>query len=90
MIIDDKSFVLPLNNYLQIENKKTQIVIGHTNNHDMKHYHGWLHRYHGNYKKTAAFTIDVAGCVYKHFDPKFKSKYFGDKELDAKSIVILI
>jgi N-acetyl-anhydromuramyl-L-alanine amidase AmpD len=90
MIIDDKSFILPLNNYIQKETKKTQIVIGHTNNHDMKHYHGWLHRYNKKYKKTAAFTIDVAGCVYKHFDPKYKSTYFGNKELDDKSIIVLI
>jgi N-acetyl-anhydromuramyl-L-alanine amidase AmpD len=90
MIIDDKSFVLPSNNYLQVETKKTQIVIGHTNNNDMKHYHGWLHKHNRTYKKTASFTIDVNGCIYKHFDPKFASKYFGDKEFDSKSIVILI
>lgn len=90
MIIDDKSYVLPISNYVPIETKKTQIVIGHTNNNEMKHFNGWLHRHNHKYKKTAAFTIDVAGSIYQHFNPSFKSKYFGNKELDDKSIVILI
>lgn len=90
MVINDIKYKLPSSNYLKIENTKTQIVIGHTNNNGMKHYNGWLHRHNGKYQKTAAFTIDVSGSIYKHFEPKFQSKYFDDKEIEEKSIVILL
>ena len=56
----------------------------------MRHFFGWQHRYNGKYKKTAAFTIDAAGFIYKHFDPKFKSEFFDSEELNNKSIVILL
>lgn len=90
MDIDDKTHVLAQHNYIPVESIKTQIVLGHTLNHDMKHVIGWKNRFNGKYKKTAAFTIDAAGLVYKHFDPKYQSKYFGNLELDAKSIIILL
>lgn len=90
MTIDDKTYQLEEKNYIPIECIKKQIVIGHTNNHDMKHVVGWKKRNNGQYNKTAAFTIDAAGVVYKHFDPKYQSKYFGKLELDTKSIIILL
>jgi len=90
MIIDETTYQLPLDNYVQVESLKKQIVIGHTFNHDMRHFTGWLHRYNGKFKRTAAFTIDAAGSIYKHFDPKYQSRYFNNKELDKKSIVILL
>ena len=90
MIIDDKRYALPLDNYVQNESIKKIIVIGHTGNRDMRHVTGWLHRYNKKYKKTAAFTIDAAGFVYQHFDPKLQSRYFNNQELDNKSIVILL
>ena len=90
MIINEDKFVLSTKNYVEKENIKKQIVIGHTFNHDMRHAIGWLHRHNGHYKKTAAFSIDAAGFVYKHFDPKFQSEIFNDKHLDDRSIVILL
>ena len=90
MVIDDKTYQLEEKNYIPIECIKKQIVIGHTNNRDMKHVVGWKKRNNGYYNKTAAFTIDAAGVVYKHFDPKYQSKYFGKLEQDTKSIIILL
>jgi hypothetical protein len=90
MVIDDKTYQLEEKNYIPIECIKKQIVIGHTNNNEMKHVVGWKKRHNGRYNKTAAFTIDAAGVVYKHFDPKYQSKYFGKLELDTKSIIILL
>jgi N-acetylmuramoyl-L-alanine amidase len=83
-------YLLSNENYIEVESIKKQIIIGNTNNHDMKHYIGWVNRHNGKYKKTAAFTIDAAGVVYKHFDPKFQSEYFEELELNNKSIVILL
>ena len=82
--------LLSSKNYDIIESIKKQIVLGNTFNRDMKHVIGWKHRYNGEYKKTASFTIDVNGIIYKHFDPKYQSKFFNDLTLDSKSIVILL
>ena len=86
----DQSYILSKDNYIDIESIKKQIVIGNTNNHNMKHYIGWVNRYNGKYKKTAAFTIDADGIIYKHFDPRYQSEYFNDLEQNNKSIVILL
>lgn len=86
----DKSYILSKNNYNNVESIKKQIVIGNTNNHNMKHYIGWVNRYNGNYKKTAAFTIDTDGVIYKHFEPRYQSEYFKDLEQNNKSIIILL
>lgn len=90
MIIDEVSYSLKPNNYDLIESLKKQIVIGHTFNNNMKHVVGWLHRHNGSYKKTAAFTINVDGLIFKHFEPKHQSRYFDNIELDNRSIVILL
>lgn len=90
MIIDETSYILPEDNFIQLETTKKHIVIGHTFNHDMRHYTGWLHRYNGKFKKTAAYTIDSNGLIYKHFNPKFHSRFFNDKDFDKKIIVILL
>lgn len=90
MVLDKETYVLSENNYTVEKTQKTQIVIGHTFNGQMKHFHGWKHRYNGKYKKTAAFTIDAAGLVYRHFDPIYKSSFFESEELNNKSIVILL
>lgn len=90
MILDELKYVLSENNYIKEETQKTQIVLGNTFNHEMRHFFGWQHRYNGKYNKTAAFTIDAAGFVYKHFEPKYKSNFFELEELNDKSIVILL
>ena len=90
MIIDETSYKLPDNNYIPLICSKKKIIIGHTFNHNMRHVIGWKHRYNGKYKRTAAFTIDAAGSVYKHFEPYYTSNYFNNVDLDVKSIVILL
>jgi N-acetyl-anhydromuramyl-L-alanine amidase AmpD len=91
MVIDDKKYKLKPKNYIPIESNKTQIIIANTFNHDMQHVNGWLTRLNGNYKKTAPFTIASDGSVYKHFDPKYITKFFNDNnDLNSKSIVILL
>lgn len=90
MIIDKTKYKLPTDNYVVNESIKKYIVIGHTSNRDMRHVNGWLHRYNGKFKRTAAFTIDAAGSIYRHFDPRYHSRYFNNSEMDSKSIVILL
>lgn len=90
MNIDYNTYRLPDNNYLTPETIKKQIVIGHTGTEGMKHFAKWTTRHNGNYKKTAAFTIDAAGQVYNHFDPVYSSNLIGKVEIDKKSIIILL
>jgi N-acetyl-anhydromuramyl-L-alanine amidase AmpD len=90
MIIDTTTYQLPESNYLTPETVKKQIIIGHTGSKDMKHFTKWMTRLNGNYKKTAAFTIDAAGRVFNHFDPLFSSNLLGRVEIDKKSIIILL
>jgi len=90
MLLEENKYVLPESNYVKLENKKTQIVLCDTYNNNMGHFFGWKHRYNGNYNKTAAFTIDAAGFIYKHFEPIYQSKFFENDELNNKTIVILL
>ena len=89
-MIDDKSFKLPIQNYISAETGKSQIILAHTFNHDMRHFNGWLNRCNGQYKKTAAYTISENGAIYEHFNPKYYSRYFKNYEQNLKSIIILI
>jgi hypothetical protein len=90
MLIDNSTFKLPINNFIPISNKKNQIVIGNTCNTDMKHYIGWIKRYNGNYKKTAAYTIDLKGNIFQHFQPEFSSNMMGNYDVDKQIILILL
>lgn len=90
MVIDKTTYVLSVDNYIPIISNKTQIIIGHTSNNNMKHFIGWKHRYNGLYKKTAPYTITKSGIIYQHFDPKYSSKYFIDKKMNDRSVIILL
>jgi N-acetyl-anhydromuramyl-L-alanine amidase AmpD len=74
-MIDTETYKLGEKNYYKKEYIKTQIVIGHTGRKNMYHYSGWINRYNGEYKKTAAFTIDKEGKIFQHYDPKYYSDF---------------
>lgn len=90
MILDDKTFSLSPKNYIVTETVKRQIVLGHTGNLIPQNYGKWVNRYNGKYNKTAAFSIQKSGIVFKHFEPYYCSTYFNNIDLDKKSIVILL
>lgn len=90
MVIDSETYKLGESNYINVECIKTQIVLAQTFNHNMRHVVGWKNRLNGKTKKTAPFTISRDGAVFKHFDSKYLSRFFGDLEMDTKSIVILL
>lgn len=90
MIINDKKYCLPTNNFIPSETIKKQIVIGHTFSDKMSHFTKWITRLNGRYTKTAPYTIDQNGKIYQHFDPIFSSNILKNIELDKKSIVILL
>lgn len=81
---------LPEKNYIKVETIKKSIILGNLYNSPEINFTKWTTRYNGDYKKTAAFTIDVAGCIYRHFDPTYYSNIIGNVELDKRNIVILL
>ena len=54
----------------------------------MSYYIGWQNRYNGKYKKNSAFSIDIDGKIYQHYDPKFYSNFLNIK--DVNEIIISI
>lgn len=90
MLVDDTKYNLPPSNYIGVKTEKKKIIIGHTFNHDMHHYDGWLNRQNGKYTDTAAFTISAAGLIYKHYEPEFSSTSLPIKKLNEASILILL
>lgn len=90
MINYNTQYCLGNNNFFQIETKKQKIVIGHTFNNNMQHINGWNNRLNKMYNKTAPFTIDKNGVIYKHFEPCFYSNILNNEKLDTESIVILL
>lgn len=89
-MIDDKTYELPETNYFKEQTIKKQIIIAHSSLSGMGHIIKWKHRLNGHYKKTAAFTVDLAGNVYQHFDPIYFSELFGNLEQDKQCIQILL
>lgn len=83
-------YVLNENNYISSETVKKSIILGNMPLSPDKNFLKWRTRYNGNYKKTAAFTIDVAGSIYNHFNPKYSSTILNNVELDKRNIVILL
>jgi hypothetical protein len=90
MIINNSKYPISDKNYIQIETIKKQIVIGHISENEKNNFAKWTNRLNGNYTKTAPFTINKKGNVYKHFDPIYCSNILGNNDLDKKSIVILL
>lgn len=89
-MIDEKTYELPETNYFKEQTIKKQIIIAHSSLNGMGHIIKWKHRLNGHYKKTAAFTVDLVGNIYQHFDPIYFSELFGKLEQDKQCIQILL
>lgn len=89
-IIDEVTYVLPESNYIKTECVKNKIILCHSGSSDMKHFLKWTTRLNGKYQKTAAYSIDVSGKIYQHFEPENASMLMGDPEIDKSSIIIVL
>jgi hypothetical protein len=90
MTIDPHTYELTKNNFYQKEFQKTQIVIGHNNRKDMRHFDSWINRRGGIYKKTSTYSIDTNGLIYQHYNPKYYSDFLGleqDKNIISITLV---
>ena len=89
-MIESINYSLPENNFFKTETNKKRVVIGNSFSTNMTHYIGWLNRYDGYYKKTAAFTVKLDGTIHQHFDPKYYSEITGNDKFDESSILVLL
>lgn len=90
MVIKLKEQALSTSNYFDGMAIKKQIVLGHTNCSWESNLAKWTNRLNGKYNKTAAYTINLQGEIFNHFDPSYYSDILGNIALDKKSIVILL
>jgi N-acetyl-anhydromuramyl-L-alanine amidase AmpD len=90
IIIDKEKYKLPTKNYNRKSKKKSQIVVGNTFSSDMNHYEGWVTRCNGEFKRTAAFTIDINGKIYQHYDPKYSSQFLPIKKANENIIPVML
>ena len=87
MEINKKDFNIGEDNFYKEVYKKERIVLGNSFSSDMSYTKGWSLRNGGDYKKTAAFTIDKDGTIYQHYNPKYYSEFLGD-DTDKSTILI--
>jgi hypothetical protein len=88
--INNKSYELSTDNFIDEVVKKNQIIIGNTFSENMNHVAGWKTRHGGKFKRTANYTIDIYGNIYEHFNPQFYSEFLGIRGIDEHIISILI
>lgn len=88
--IDRITYELPDSNFIKKATNKKRIVIGGTNNSNMRHYIGWLNRYNGEYTKTAMYTISIYGEVFEHFNPDYYSHFLDKISLNKTTISIVL
>jgi N-acetyl-anhydromuramyl-L-alanine amidase AmpD len=69
---------------------KTQIILATSLRKDDNYIIRLLNKDYHKTKKWNTFTVARTGVIYQHFDPKFHSDFIGIKEVDKKSISIVI
>jgi N-acetylmuramoyl-L-alanine amidase len=88
MIIDEVKYNLDSLNYIEIESPKKYIVLTHSGRALENTFVKWKHRLGGKYTKTAHYSIDFKGNVFKHFEPIYCANNIGHIDFDKKSIIV--
>ena len=90
MHIDDKTYKVGENNRYKTQIAKTQIILGTSLRKDSNHITRLQHKDYGKSKKWNTYTITRTGDIYEHFNPKYHSDFLGIKDIDKKSISIVL
>lgn len=78
------------NNFYKAKHDKTQIILGGSLRKDNLHIKRFETKDGGHSKSWCTYTIDRKGKIFQHYDPKYYSDFMGDKEIDKKSISIVL
>lgn len=76
--------------YYKSINNKTQIILAGSLRKKNYHIKRMETKLGGNSKEWCTYSIDREGNIFQHFNPKYYSDYMGDKEIDKKSISIVL
>ena len=69
---------------------KTQIILSLSLRKSNYHIIRQQHKDYGKAKNWNTFTISREGKIYQHYDPKYHTDFMGIKEIDKKSISIVL
>lgn len=90
LLMDKDRYQIGTKNHYQSKNKKTQIILGGSLRKESNHILHLKNKDFGMTKKWSTFTITRSGIIYQHFDPSYYSDYLGVKDVDKKSISIVL
>jgi len=79
-----------IDNFYKAKYDKTQIILAGSLRKDNLHINRLKHKDGGNGKSWCTYTISREGKIFQHYDPKYYSDYMGNKEIDKKSISIVL
>jgi N-acetyl-anhydromuramyl-L-alanine amidase AmpD len=88
--IDKTTYNIPSENYYKSKNKKTQIILAGSLRSESNHIKRLSKKSYGMTKKWCTYTISRDGKIYQHYDPKYYTDFMVDKEIDKKSISIVL
>lgn len=90
MRIDSETYCIPEINRYKTQIAKTQLVLATSLRKDSNHIIRLQHKDYHKTKKWNTYTISRTGEIYQHYDPKFHSDFLGMKEVDKKTISIVL
>lgn len=90
LALDKETYALDTKNYHPTKTKKTQIILGGSLRSESNHITHLKIKDFGQTKKWPTYTITREGKIYQHYNPTFFSEYMGIKEVDKKSVSIVL
>jgi hypothetical protein len=90
MHIDNETYCVKDSSRYKTQIAKTQIILATSLRKDSNHIIRLQHKEYGKTKKWNTFTVSRIGTIYQHYDPRFHSDFIGIKEVDKKSISIVV
>lgn len=90
MRIDSETYGIKEINRYKTQIAKTQIILATSLRKNHNHILRLKHKDYGKSKAWNTFTISRTGEIYQHYDPIFHSDFIGIKEVDKKSISVVL
>jgi hypothetical protein len=90
MQIDNKTYPTKEYNRYKTQIAKTQIIVGMSLRKDNNHIIRLKNKDYHRTKRWNTYTISRNGVIYEHYDPKYHTDFLDIKEVDKKSISIVL
>ena len=90
MRIDSKTYAITEDQRYKTQIAKTQIVLATSLRKGSNHIIRLQHKDYHKTKKWNTYTISRTGEIYQHYDPIYHSDFLGIKEVDKKSISVVL